>query len=166
MLYEPNLPQPKDILDVVSIPPYTPYTKIQKGRYNYLTDLLFHEAAHIEHRRLRNWQHGEGIVDVFPSDEQKEKFLSLIRDTKIFPEWLVNMIVSNINERAISEMYAILIDREAARRYDVQRFDRENKEFQENLKELQNKPRKKKLDRIKKRLKSPHTLGRLLVLIL
>lgn len=98
-------PQPEEILDVVCIPPIEPFNKIwtsidtkgqKKIQYNYLTDIIFHEAGHIEHRRLKNWQKDEGRVGAFPSEEQKEKFLSIIRQTKIFPTWITELIIANI----------------------------------------------------------------------
>lgn len=167
ILYQPDLPQPKKIIDVISIPPSEPYDKIQKGRFNYLTDVIFHEAGHIEHRRLKNWQEGEEAVETFPSIEQKEEFLSVVHKTKIFSEWITNLIIENIGEGAVDEMYAMLIDREAAKRYDMSKFNGENYTFQKTLADIQNEPTNQELvDRFKKSLESGHITGRLLVRIL
>lgn len=167
MLYQPELPQPKEILDVVSIPPIGPFNKIHQGRFNYLTDLIFHEVGHIEHRRLENWQEGEAPVKDFPSDEQKEKFLSVIRQTEIFPDWITDLIIQSINRAAIEEMYAMLIDREAARLYDIQSFDTKNRQFEEVLTGVQNEPPSQELvEHYKRLLKDRHVTGSLLVRIL
>jgi hypothetical protein len=85
--------------------PEEPYNRIQYGAYNYLTDVIFHEAGHIEHRRLENWQIGDGIIETFPSEEQKEKFFSVVRQTKIFPKWITDQVIENTTTGAISEMY-------------------------------------------------------------
>jgi len=166
-LYEPELPQPERILDVVSIPPLEPYNKIQQGRFNYLTDVIFHEAGHIEHRRFKNWQEGEEPVTDFPSEEQKETFLAVIRQTEAFPKWAVSSITESINSSAIQEMYAMLIDREGARRYDVQRFNSENQEFERELADIQDQPTNQEaVERFRQSIQGGHTNARLLVRIL
>jgi len=167
VLYEPDLPQPKEILDVISMAPIEPYNRIQQGRYNYLTDVIFHEAGHIEHRRLKNWQEGQEPSEEFHSEEQKEKFLSIIRQTKIFPAWITNLIIENVGKYAINEMYPMLIDREGAKRYDIQKFYNENIEFQKILADIRDKSKNQEVvERLKKLLKSGHTTGRLLVRVL
>ena len=167
ILYQPDLSQQKKILNVVSMAPKEPYDKIQKGRFNYLTDVIFHEAGHIELRMLENWQGGEEKIATFPSAEQKEIFLSVVRRTNIFPEWIVNLIIENINIRAIREMYPMLIDREAAKRYDVQKFNDENNVFKKTLVKIQSEHRNQKfIVRFKKSLKNSHITGRLLARIL
>jgi hypothetical protein len=167
ILYEPDMPQPKEILDVVSMAPKDPYEKIQKGKFNYLTDVMFHEVAHIEHRRLENWQEGEEKTEVFPSGQQKESFLSAIRKTKIFPQEIISLIIENIDKRTIEEMYAMLVDREAAKRYDVQKFEDENAHFQKMITDLQNKNSNQEVfTQFQERLQFPHVTGRLLVRIL
>jgi hypothetical protein len=161
-------PQPEEILDVVCIPPIEPFNKIwtsidtkghKKVQYNYLTDIIFHEAGHIEHRRLKNRQKGEGRVEAFPSEEQKKKFLSIIRQTKIFPTWITELIIANINRGTISEMYAMLIDREGTRRYDKDRYEEEDADFQKMLDGIE-------ISVARKLLNDRHTTGRLLVRIL
>jgi len=167
VLYEPDVPQPKEILDVVSMAPKEPYEKIQQGRFNYLTDVIFHEAGHIEHRRLENWQGGEAPIETFPSDEQKEEFLSVIRQAKIFPESITALIIENIGKRAISEMYPMLIDREAAKLFDAEKFEAENTDFGKALLDLQeNLADQELITRFKESLESGHAMGRLLVRIL
>lgn len=157
VLYQPELPQPKEILDVVSMSPAGPYSEIQQGRYNYLTDIIFHEAGHIEYRRTRNWQEEEGLIGEFPSNKQREMFLSAILSTKKLPHQFLDYIIEYINKRSIEEMYPMVIDREAARRYDSRRFNANNDEL------------RMLLDRFKRsgELSSDgHTVGRFLALIL
>lgn len=165
ILYEPDKPQPEEILDVVSISPEKPFAEIWKGEYDYLADLVFHEAAHIEYRRLRNWQKGKIFTEEFSSEEQKNKFLSVIKETKIFPEWMINLIVDNISRKALGEMYAMLIDREACKRYNPKKFERDNAEFRRILKEI-SENNTEIIKQIKKLSKSVHIIGRLLVMIL
>ena len=167
VLYQPDLPQPNKILDVVSIPPSEPYEKIQQGRFNYLTDVIFHEAGHIEHRRLKNWQKGEKSIKDFPSTKQKRKFLEVIQKTKIFPKQDVKSIIKNINKRTIQEMYPMIIDYEAAKRYDKQKFNNENQEFKEIIAHLQSEFTNDGFEKnFKESLKNEYTIGRFLVRIL
>jgi len=167
ILYQPELPQPTEILDVVSVPPEEPYNKIQKGWYNYLTDVVFHETGHIEQRRLDNWQIGEEKVETFPSEEQKKKFFSVIGQTRIFPQWMVSQIIGNTTNGAIDEMYPMLIDREAAKRYDKTKFDNENASFQDMLTNLQDESTNPEYTEwFKNSLMWKHTTGRLLVRVL
>lgn len=167
VLYQPDLPQPKEILDVVSMAPVGPYSKIQQGRFNYLTDVIFHEVGHIEHRRLEGWQEGEAAIGVFPSEKQRESFLSIVRESKKIPEWVTKAIIENIDKRAISEMYPMLIDREAAKRFDTDRFDDENVSFEQMLIDIKDRSSNGTLvEKFIKSLKSGHIAGRLLVRIL
>lgn len=154
-LLQPDLPQPKSILDVVSMGPKGPYDRIQKGKFDYLADVIFHEAGHIEHRRLTNWQEGEEIADTFPSADQANMFLSVISSSGIFSKRLMAQVIDNISHRAIAEMYAMLVDREAAKRYDRPKFDRDSPPTETES-----------LSRVNKPLKSGHAVGRLLVRIL
>lgn len=116
-IYQPELPQPEYILDVVSIAPVNAYTTIHQGRFNYLTDAVFHEAGHIEERGVIDWREGDP-VDEFPSQEQRELFLKAVQSTHLLPEWVFKILIEHVNVSSVSEMYAMLIDREAARRYD------------------------------------------------
>ncbi len=167
ILYQPDLPQPKEILDVVSIPPLEPYEKIHQGYFNYLTDVIFHEAGHIEQRRLENWQTGEGRIKSFPSVNQERKFLEVIQKTKIFPERATAIIIKNITKRAIQEMYPMIIDHEAAKKYDKQKFNSDNQEFKKTLANIRSEPMSHKLQkRFEETLKNEYTTGRFLVRIL
>jgi len=149
---------------VISIPPVEPFNRIHRGRYNYLTDIIFHEAGHIE---LDNWQKAQESIADFPSPEQKEKFLSVIRQTKIFPSWITDLLIKNITPRVIREMYAMLIDREATKRYDPERVERENKELQEKIAQIRDKSKDQEVvARLEEWLKSEHITGRLLAIIL
>lgn len=123
ILDEPDLLQPEMILDVAQIAPIEPYNKIQKGRFNYLTDMVFHEAGHIEQRRLQDWQIGNPLVGDFPSEKQKDKFVSVVRGTSILPDKFKDLVIQNINEGALSEMYAMVIDGEGAKIHDPVRHD-------------------------------------------
>jgi hypothetical protein len=168
VLYWPEIPQEaRESLDTVRIAPYEPFEKINKGRFGYLTDVIFHEAGHIEKRRLESWQEGEGKIETFPSQEQKERFLSMIQQTKVFPKWITDYIIENITTEAIDEMYPMLIDREAAKRYDPKRFDSENITFQNLLIDLQHESANHKdIEQFKNSLQWGHTTGRLLVRVL
>jgi hypothetical protein len=147
--------------------PEEPYNRIQYGAYNYLTDVIFHEAGHIEHRRLENWQIGDGIIETFPSEEQKEKFFSVVRQTKIFPKWITDQVIENTTTGAISEMYPMLIDREACKQYDQKRFEQENSEFQRMLANLQDESTNPNwVEWFKNSLGWHHTTGRLLARVL
>ncbi len=165
---------PEKILETVSIPPYEPFIKIHKKKFSYLTDLIFHESAHIEHRRLENWQLGEKEIVTFPSKEKENEFLKVIRKTKVFPRWFVNFLTKFLSRQVLNEMYAIAIDREAGRRYDFKRFKQEEKDFSKFLNDLKNKKKKlinPKLPfynyyQIYEAFWSHHTIGRLLVRIL
>lgn len=150
ILYEPEKLQPKMILDIISIPPVEPYKKIQKNKFNYLTDLIFHEAGHIEHRRLRNWKGKDSSKHTFPSDEQKNKFLSLINSSNILPKKITNTLIKNINKNSISELYTIMIDHEAAKRYDAHRHRVNNKNIEINslIKEINANQKKEKRGRM------------------
>lgn len=126
-------PHPKEILDAIKMPPEEPYAKIHHGRFNYLTDCIFHEAGHIEHYVLERWQAGEETVVNFSSAEQEEKFISTVRKTKLLPEWAVDLIFTGFNQADITGMYAVLIDSEAAKNYDARVFDNGNRDFQKML---------------------------------
>jgi hypothetical protein len=167
ILYQPELPQPTEILDVVSMAPEEPYNKIQKGAFNYLTDVVFHEAGHIEHRRLENWQEGEGIIETFPSKEQKKEFFSVVEQTRVFPQWIVSQIIENTTKGAINELYPMVIDQEAAKRYDTKKFNDENAAFQSMLTDLQDESTNPEYaEWFKNSLGWNHTTGRLLVRVL
>lgn len=110
-------------------------------------------------------------MEAFPSEEQKKKFLSIIRQTKIFPTWITELIIANINWGAISEMYAMLIDREGTRQYDEDRYKEEDVDFQKILDGIKIFDSVKMFTKIKMSvakwlLKSKHRTGRLLVRIL
>lgn len=168
VVFQPDLPQPREILNVVSMAPVGPWNEFfNEEGYKYLTDIVFHEAGHIEHRRLENWQEGEGRIVEFPSEDQRKIFLSTIRQTKIFPSWITELIILNIGRIAIAEMYAMLIDREGAKRYDAQKFDSDNARFQRKIAYIQdNSADQENIDWFKRSLESGHTTGRLLVRIL
>ncbi len=166
-LYNPEHPQPKEILDVVSMAPFEPYHKIHQEKFDYLTNVIFHEAGHIEKRHLENWQEGEEQIDAFPSQEQKEKFISVIRQTKIFPEEMINFIIENITYKAINEMYPMLIDQEGARRYNQEQVNQTEKDFHRTFADIQNALADRQfMEHFKEILESGHTIGRLLVRIL
>jgi hypothetical protein len=168
VILQPELPQPSEILDVVRMAPFEPYTRIHEGdEFNYLTDVIFHEAGHIEHRRLEAWQEGEDEVQIFPSNKQKEEFLSVVYRNKIFSSWVTDIIVESIHKGTINEMYAMLIDREAAKRFDTKRFDEDNKAFKKALNDIpESDTDKVGVERLKKWLESGHITGRWLIRIL
>ncbi|HRV75997.1 MAG: hypothetical protein H6799_01955 [Candidatus Nomurabacteria bacterium] len=168
VILQPELPQPREILDVVRMTPYEPYIRIhQDDGFNYLTDVVFHEAGHIEHRRLEAWQEGEDEVQVFPSDRQKEEFLSVVHRNKIFSGWVTDIIIESIHKGTINEMYAMLIDREAAKRFDTKRFDEDNNAFKKALDDIPESDRDEAgVERLKKWLESGHTTGRWLIRVL
>jgi hypothetical protein len=118
VLYQPELSQPDHVLDVISISPFTAYKKAQTGPYNYKTDMVFHEAGHIEQRRFENWQIGEPNISIFPTGAQREKFLAGLRRAICFPSGLTDELAPELTVRAIAEMYAMLIDREGAKHFD------------------------------------------------
>ncbi len=167
VLHQPHLPQPKHILDTVCISPYGPYETIQNGHFNYLTDVVFHEAGHIEQRRLENWQEGEDPVDTFPSQEQRERFTATVQRTKLLPAWVMNAVLVKTNKRAISEMYAMLIDREGAKNYNPEKYAEENASFKTKFAHVQNgSVTSDNSAWLNTYLDSPHVTGRLLVRIL
>lgn len=167
VLYQPELPQPAEILDVVSLPPFEPYDRIHQGRFNYLTDAIFHEAGHIEHRRLADWQQGEEPIADLPSEEQRARFLAVMRRTRILPQWVVDLIAENVGRRTLGEMYAMLIDREGARRYDIQIFHSRNREFERRLVDIESQSADQEfVGRFRQSLESAHMAGHLLVRIL
>lgn len=64
-------------------------------------------------------------------------------------------------------MYAILIDREATKRYDPQKFEEENAKYQEILDSLSNQNiNNEQSKELEKLLNSSHSVGLALVLIL
>lgn len=125
-LYQPGLPQPERILDVVSMAPFEGFSKAKKKNCNYKTDVVFHEAGHIEHRRIQDWQIGDDFTGTFPSEAQKKQFLSVVQATNLFPEAIKALVLPHINHGAISEMYAMLIDREGAKLYDPIKYETEH----------------------------------------
>lgn len=133
VLYEPGIPQPKQILDVVSLPPQKAFERLNTGRYDYVTDVLFHEVGHIEHRRLKDWQEGEVSVYVFPSQKQEMEFKAVLEKSQVFSKEILFKIIASINKGSINEMYAMVIDREATRRYHPQKVENEDIEFNNNL---------------------------------
>lgn len=167
VLYQPELPQPAEILDVVSMAPFEPYSRIHQGRCNYLTDVIFHEAGHIEHRRLDDWQQGEEPIAGFPSEEQRTGFLAVIRRTRMLPQWVTDLVVENAGKLAVGEMYAMLIDGEGAKRYDIQMLDRRSREFESRLADIESQSTDQGfVGRFRQSLESEHTTGQLLVRIL
>lgn len=118
-LREPERPdQPEMILDVVQIAPLEAWNKIQKGQFNYKTDMVFHEAGHIEQRRLEEWQLGNPILEDFPSEEAKSRFLRVVQETNVLPDKHKDLVIQNINRTALAEMYAMVIDSEGAKKHD------------------------------------------------
>lgn len=167
ILDEPELPQPERILDVAQVAPIEPYNKIQKGRFNYLTDMVFHEAGHIEQRRLQNWQIGEGPLGDFPSEAQKEKFLSIVKESRVFPDAVKGLVISNINESGLSEMYAILIDSEAAKEHESVRSQTRKTKFKKWMTMLSSDSvDESELEEFNSYTKSRHGIGELLVHVL
>lgn len=165
--YMPNVPQPDKILDVISLPPQEPYHKIQQGAYNYLTDVMFHEVGHIEHRRLLNWQHGEAALEAFPSTKQREKLETVIHRSNLLPKWLTNLLLQHTDKGAVSEMYAMMIDREAEQKHDPKRYKQENEQFDRwRTKLTQELDPDLDSDLTHELTKSGHFAGRLLVRIL
>lgn len=73
----------------------------------------------------------------FPSAEQEEKFISMVSKTKLLPKWAVDLIFTNFSQGDITGMYAVLIDNEAAKRYDSQTFDNGNRAFQKMIVDIQ-----------------------------
>jgi|GEM_PF-3075891 len=150
-------PTAEEILDVVSIPPVESFEKFHGDKYSYLTDVMFHEVGHIEKRRLDNWQKGEEAVETFPSQKQEDEFKSMVESSTIFPGEVITALSESIDYGAISEMYAMLIDREALRRYRADRLEEEDVEFNKSLEDVSS-----VVDEIKN---NKHTRGRLIVRI-
>lgn len=165
--FDPELTHPDRILDVVSMAPVGPYTKIHNGRFNYLTDVVFHEAGHIEHRHVIQWETEESTRHVFPTDAQKQRFVSHIQETRLLPEWVIEELVNHIDIGSISEMYAMLIDREGAKRYDSSRYAQDNSEFESFRAHISGiSPNDSLKEEVQKYLASCHNTGRLLVRVL
>ncbi len=123
-LREPERPdQPEMILDVAQIAPLEPWNKIQKGQFNYKTDMVFHEAGHIEQRRLEEWHIGDSMIGEFPSETQELRFLSVVRETNVLPDKHKDLVIQNINRTALAEMYAMVIDSEGAQRHDPVNYE-------------------------------------------
>ena len=167
VLYQKDLAQPEDILRVVSMAPAEPYNKIQKGRFNLLTDVVFHEAAHKEHEMLDHWQKGEDLVPAFPSKEAETRFLDEIKQCGLFPQPIMQLIFESITRRAVCEMFAMLIDNEAAKRYDQVRFSSASTNFEVLKNQLWQDPVEPQVfGRFTQELKWEHCVGRLLVRML
>ncbi len=166
VLCQPNLPQPKEILDVISMAPKEPFEKFHMGKYDYLTDVIFHETGHIEQRRLENWHEGEGYVDVFPSDKQREEFKSAIQKTNIFPEEITGLIIKGAGKKAVNEMYAMIVNREAARQYKPEKIQKENTEFSKMMEKIKNGEKIVEKKFLKELVDRPHNIGRSLAIIL
>lgn len=175
---EELVPNPKitkeknKILKTILIPPYGPYEEIHQGRFDYQTSTVFHEAGHIEEMLIRDWPN-EGEIPSFPSEKQKEDFINLIRNSSLassLPREVVNNLVDNIDRATIGEMYATLVEREAERRFNPERIEREDEEFdkklEEFLKSLENDNGERPNNKLKEVMESAHKKGYLLARIL
>lgn len=170
-------------LPVVSMAPFGPYQKLQKKGSNYITDVVFHEAGHIEHGDFEAGHRGEADPP-FPTEEQKMKFLSAIQSSKLFPEWMKAKLIKKMSEEepreeemeygyeetifgTICEMYAMLIDREGKKRYDVVGFTREDTKFSSMMQDLWiDPPDPEELGKFEASLRWAHPIARLLVRVL
>lgn len=116
---------------------------------------------------MEDWRVGDGLREDFGSDQKRKEFESVIRKTGILPEWFVDLIMENLSRGAITEMYPMVIDREAAKRYDEEKFDRDNKRFQKIFGSVNSGVDPEMLDWIKSSIKTDrHFTGRMLVFIL
>lgn len=99
---------PSLILDVVKITPPSRFIEINQDKWNYLTDVVFHEVGHIEHRRVIDWRPGRIKTEYFLTPDKEQEFKGLISD---------QFAKDHLDEESFSEMYPIMIDMEAAKRY-------------------------------------------------
>lgn len=166
-LDQPDLPQPEMILDVVQIPPIEAYRKKDREGHNYLTDMVFHEAGHIEHRRLQDWQLGAENIGEFPSEVQRNRFLSVVRESSMLPDAHKDFVVQHINRGGLSEMVAILIDSEAAQHEDPVKSQTRKTKFRRWMDMLSgDSVDEAMLADFQGNVESRHGMGRLLVHIL
>ncbi|MDP2676426.1 MAG: hypothetical protein Q8O83_01950 [bacterium] len=111
-----KVPNPKvlenkeKILKAILIPPKEVFERIHGSRFEYDTDLVFHEAGHIEEMLLRDWPN-EGEIPAFPSEKQRREFMKTLD------------ITQDIDRATIGEMYAMMIDREAKRQLGFEHID-------------------------------------------
>lgn len=170
-------------LSVVSMAPFGPYQQLQKKGSNYITDVVFHEAGHIEHGDFEAGKRSESDPP-FPSEEHKIRFLSAIQSSQLFPEWMKAKLIKKLNEEelreeemeygyeetifgTICEMYAMLIDREGKKQYDAVGFTRENAKFSSMMQGLWiDPPDPEELEKFETSLRWAHPIARLLVRVL
>lgn len=105
------------VLSAVFIPAKTAYIKRHRGEdmFPYFEDCIVHEVGHIERRLLDLGD--DKPPPAFPSPEQEKRFRDMVETNQKFHVWVKNMILRLISEDSLHEMYAIMIEREAKKRY-------------------------------------------------
>lgn len=135
---QPDLDQPEEILWVVNISCLTPFRWIHKNRYAHMTSVVFHEAAHIQHRMLRDWRHSDtSQYFVFPSVDQYYLFYRLLECSATLPVKALFMIRDHAPIKTINELYAMLIQYEAEKRYVPRLYKKKRTDYHALLKELE-----------------------------
>lgn len=115
---------PPASLMTVQIPAPTPYNSIHRGEYDVLCDLLFHEAAHRQQERCIDWK--PGVQNrYFRSEEEYEKFKRVVEASNKLTENDRKLLFEHIRG-GLQEMYALMISREAKKRYNPSLYAQES----------------------------------------
>lgn len=152
-----------NIMKVIVIPPEAPFQAIHGDTYDYRSECVFHETAHIEEMGIRDWPN-KGEIPAFPSKEQFEQFAQVIRSASFFPEYITEQILAGIDRFTLGELYAAVVDREAQRLYHSEAIEKKDEALLQRITDGT-------LDRLTEEdlarlLESPHKKGGWLAMIL
>lgn len=118
-----------ELLYTARIPPKDSFDMIHAGKFDYLTDGVFHEIGHNEQYQLEESGKRDDPDKIFPTIEQARKFMLVIERNKIFPQSVTQAIMRLCDAPSLREMYTMLIDREAQRRYRPNDHSHKEKEW-------------------------------------
>lgn len=153
------------ILKTILLPPPSPFERLHGNRYDYKTDLLFHEAAHIEEMLIRDWPN-KGEILPFPREKDLQEFSRIVESSAFIPPTVSGEIMKKFDRATLGEMYAMLVDREAKRQYIPQQIRRDDEEFDKNLEQFAKLGTEKSKDKVSEALDSSHKKGYILARIL
>lgn len=112
VVYETADVKENEEVDGLYLPSPLVHEKYNSDSYDYTTDLMFHELGHKQQHKLAPMDED----NPFGSPEKREIFISAIMQSGALPDELLSIIAGAVNGSAMSEMCAMMVDREAKRR--------------------------------------------------
>jgi len=100
----------------IFIPPSVKFNQLHKGKYDYDSDLIFHETAHVEEMSIYDWPNDREVPS-FPSEEKINDFEGKVRSCKGIHRDVIDVVLGHLDRATTGEMYAITIERAAKNMY-------------------------------------------------